>query len=1073
MKKQLLILFCITLFMNKVHSQTNWELLNPKPTASVGKDIEFVTSNAGYIITSNELLETIDAGNTWSKKQNISSGNDMSFYNTAGYIVGDHGYVLKSIDNGNSWSQISTGFDGNFNTVNIIDDENIILSTSNSIVKTDNGGATWRRLNISNYRVRKTFFTGSLVGHAVCSNGIVLKTIDGGRNWYVTKDDSNTTPSNYFMVYFVNKNIGFATREHSEMYKTTDAGETWVKITGTDTAIYDFHFIDENNGFATGDAGATYKTTDGGNTWDKIFFQKGYISDTSMYGIYFQDRNIGYATGARGRIVKTIDGGNTWVSYSENYNDFDNIKVFDSGIGFARSRNNYYKTTDFGDNWFYLSSVNHYSHSTGLYFVNEKIGYSIGGGPNSNSGDIFKTTDGGKSWKRLSVFIDEGISSVFFIDENTGFISGGFNQNKLIKTTDGGNTWKQIYNQKFKHLQFLNEKIGYGIHNGNLYKTIDGGNTWSISLDVENKDIVAFDFINENNGYSVGDEGLIYKTTDRGADWIQLKGPYENYTKISFYSENVGYIADEDGKLYKTENGGLNWEYLTRQYVINSIDLVDNKIYTAGTNGKIFRSNIEYRTIVSYVNPAENITNSSATITGNITSNGGTISNIQFEYSTNQSFDNFMTASASTVDTSESLSVSVDLKNLEPNTTYYYRLSGKQNSSTGYSQILSFKTLPDYEMKIISLSGLSRTTAVIYADIISNEHDITNIEIQYGTSADALNKTIRVTPDFIKGNTTESVRVNLNNLEPDTQYYCRIKAIYQGENIYGDILSFSTYPDYKISLYPIDIEGANVTLLAHLQSNNESITDIVFEYGTTDYKNSVPATPSRVNANHSKYVTATIPNIDTSLNYRYRLKATYNGEAIYSVERVFNFSEDIIIVDGTMKKAQSNSIELRGLINSYGRNLTDVHFEYGVTDSFGSTIIGTPNEVYNYNTNLITALINNLIPNQTYYYRLVATHDGRTIYSDTYKYTTGGIGLKKEISIYPNPATDFVNIKSNISEKIKSIEFYNVLGQLIYSKNIFNIYDTKINVSDFKKGVYFIKANFENTKPVSSELILN
>ncbi|MEO1032162.1 MAG: YCF48-related protein, partial [Bacteroidota bacterium] len=126
MKKNLLILLCAILCFNKIQSQTNWELLNPKPTANTGKDVEFVTSDIGFIITSNELLETIDAGNNWQKKQNISSGNDMSFYNSTGYIVGNNGYILKSTDNGASWNQISTGYNSSFNTVNIIDANNII-----------------------------------------------------------------------------------------------------------------------------------------------------------------------------------------------------------------------------------------------------------------------------------------------------------------------------------------------------------------------------------------------------------------------------------------------------------------------------------------------------------------------------------------------------------------------------------------------------------------------------------------------------------------------------------------------------------------------------------------------------------------------------------------------------------------------------------------------------------------------------------------------------------------------------------------------------------------------------------
>ncbi|MFH6768148.1 YCF48-related protein [Gaetbulibacter aquiaggeris] len=1081
MKKNLLILFCIIICTNKIHSQINWELLNPKPTANTGKNVDFVTNNIGYIITSNELLETLDAGNTWLKKQNISSGNDMNFYNTTGYIVGNYGYVLKSVDNGASWSQISTGFNSSFNTINIIDDNNIILSTSNSIVKTDDGGTTWESWSISNSAVNKTSFTSSLVGHAVCNNGIILKTIDGGENWYTTINNSNISPSDYFTVYFINENIGFATREHDYMYKTTDAGETWVEISGTSQAIFDFHFLDENNGFATGEYGATYKTNDGGTTWGQIFFQNGFVGGTSMYGIHFQDSNIGYATGARGRIIKTTDGGNTWVSHSENYNDFNDLKIFDNGTGFARSGINYYKTTDFGDNWSYISSVNHFTYCSGFYFVNENIGYSIGGGTNSPSGDVFKTTDGGNTWSQLNIYVDEGLSSVFFIDENVGFISGGFNQKKVMKTINGGSTWTQVESISFGQIQFINNQIGYahrvGYSNGRMYKTTDGGNTWNISIEVD-EEINAFHFVNENNGYFVGDQGLIYKTNDGGTNWEELEIPYEWYTKVNFYSKNVGYIADEDGKLYKTENGGLNWKYLTQQYTINSIELINDKIYTAGTNGKIYRSVVEYETIILHVNAAENITNSSTSLTGNATSNGESISNIQFEYSIDYSFSNIISTKPSTVDANESLNVSIDLINLEPNTTHYYRLKGTQNSNISTSQILSFTTLPDYEITTNFTYNYSSTTSEISGNIVSNGYDITNVAFQYGTSSDILDRTLTGTPTSVLGNTTENVTANLINLEPETQYFYRIKATHQGEDIYGDILSFTTYPEFNINLNNPNINGTDVTLSAYLTSYNQDLTDIVFEYGTIDYENNALTNPSQVNANSSNYISTTITNLDTNLNYYYRLKAMHNREAIYSEERIFNFSGDIIMVNCTIEEAQANSLELKGLINSYGAYLTNIHFEYGITNSFGSSIAGTPNFAYGYNTNLITGSINNPLPNQTYYYRLVATNNGNIIYSDTYQYTTGTLSLtyfdlEKEISIYPNPANDFVNIKSNVSEKVEFIEFYNALGQRIYYRNVFNISDIKINVSNFRKGLYFIKVNFENTKVISSKLILN
>lgn len=1083
MKKNLLILFCIIICINKIHSQTNWELLNPKPTANTGKDVEFVTTNIGYIITSNELLETIDAGSTWLKKQNISGGNDMGFYNATGYIVGNNGYVLKSIDSGTSWSQISTGFNISYNTVNIIDDNNIILSTSNSIVKTDDGGVTWESLSIPNVNVVKTFFTTSLIGHAVSSNGIILKTIDGGENWYSTKDDSNTSPSNYFNIYFINENIGFATRAHNDIYKTTDAGETWTEISSITEAVYDLYFLDENNGFITGEYGATFKTTDGGNTWTSILFQNGYVYNTSMYGIYFQDSSTGYATGARGRIIKTTDGGNTWVQYSSTYNDIRKLEFINSNIAYASVGGTFFKTIDGGNSWFDNGKPNDYPglNITNFDYVSENIGYAI------IYGSVYKTIDGGLNWNAVNngnELVSENLYSIAFIDDNIGYVSGEmWYENRIMKTTDGGDTWTTLYNdQKFGQIQFLNELVGYANRIGNyfgaIYKTTDGGITWIISIELEGVDINEFHFVDENNGYFVGDQGLIYKTNDGGTNWEELEIPYEWYTKVNFYSKNIGYIADEDGKLYKTENGGISWEYLTQQYAINSIELINEKIYTGSTNGKIYRSDVEFETIVLHINPAENITNSSANLTGNVTSNGESVSNIQFEYSLDSSFSNIISTTPSTVDADESLNVSIDLVNLESNTTYYYKLTGTQNSNVNSSQILSFTTLPDYEITTNFAYNYSTTTAEISGNIVSNGYDITNVEFQYGMSSDVLDNTISGTPASVLGNTTENVTAGLINLEPETQYFYRIKATHQGEDIYGNIRSFTTYPEYNINLYSPNINGTNVTLSAYLTSYNQDITDIVFEYGTIDYENNISTNPSQVNAYSSNYVSATIANLDTNSNYYYRLKAMHNGDAIYSEEGVFNFSGDIIMVSGTIADTQTNSLELKGLINSYGAYLTDIHFEYGITNSFGSSIAGTPNFVYGYNTNLITSLINNPSPNQTYYYRLVATNNVNIIYSDTYQYTTGALSLtdfdlEQEISIYPNPANDVVNIKSNILEKVEFIEFYNALGQRIYNMNVINSYDIKVNVSNFRKGVYFIKVNFENSKVVSSKLILN
>lgn len=1085
MKKKLLIFASLLLSINIIYSQTSWELLNPRPTANTGKEIFFISADHGYIITSNELLETLDAGNFWQKKQNVSSANDMSFYNNIGFIVGNFGYVLMTVNSGTTWTQISTGFNNSFNTVNIIDESNIILSSPNNIVKSNDGGTTWESLNILNVTVNKTFFTSSLTGHAVCNGGTILKTVDGGLNWYTTQS-TNTIPSDFFTIYFINETTGFASQEHDDIYKTIDGGETWMELSGFSSAVYNFYFLDENSGFCVGEHGATFKTTDGGITWNPILFQNGYYDNTSMYGIYFTDNNIGYATGARGRIIKTSDGGNSWSHHSPTYNDFMQLQFIDSNIGYAQSGNDFYKTTDNGNTWFLVGSLilESYDSNSDFTFVDQNLGYATTGG--SHGGKVIKTINGGVTWIALnngSSILNEGITSIYFKDEHTGIISGGFNNPKVLKTIDGGNNWTQVFNQKFGKIQFINDSVGFGNrvghYNGAIYKTTDGGNTWDIIIELEGEEINDYHFLDENYGYFVGDQGLIFKTIDGGTNLEELEIPYEWYTKVNFFTKNVGYVADEDGRLYRTMNGGLKWELLTQQKYINSIELVDDKIFTAGSNGKIFRSDIEYEMIVLNVNPAEDISNSRVKITGNVASNEGVITGIQFEYSSDNSFDNIIPMNPGSIEAFETLSLSADITGLNPNTKYYFRLKAINNSIDYTSQILSFTTLSDYEISTFYTAYYTSTTAVFSANVISNEHDITDIEFQYGISSDSLIKSSSGTPSIVAGNTTEYIVANIDDLQPKTQYYYRVKAIHQDEHIYGNILSFSTYPKYEISLFNPGIWGGDVHLSANIISHYQDINDIVFEYGSISYENQIVTNPSHVNAHRSAFVMATLSDLDTDSIYYYRLKAMHSDEAIFSQEGVFNLSGEIIMVSGTIKEeAQTNSLFLGGLINSYGSHLTDIHFEYGITDGFGSSVSGTPDYVFGNNTYLITATISNPLSNQKYYYRLIATHNGNTIYSDTYHYTTGLLSIdefvsEEQVSIYPNPTTGDVRISIKDYRNVSSIELYNIMGEPVHIKNMQDVSDViVIDTSILGKGLYLLKVNFEKSKPISSKLII-
>lgn len=70
----------------------------------------------------------------------------------------------------------------------------------------------------------------------------------------------------------------------------------------------------------------------------------------------------------------------------------------------------------------------------------------------------------------------------------------------------------------------------------------------------------------------------------------------------------------------------------------------------------------------------------------------------------------------------------------------------------------------------------------------------------------------------------------------------------------------------------------------------------------------------------------------------------------------------------------------------------------------------------------------------------------------------------KDVTVYPNPANDFINVKG---EDIQYVEIYNSIGLKVASQNVNN--SESIDISEFASGIYFVrtldkKGNISTTK---------
>ena len=148
-------------------------------------------------------------------------------------------------------------------------------------------------------------------------------TTDGGQTWTSsTFVDPKGAP-----VYCIDAlNADTAYVATSEIFKTTNRGNTWVKqITNYSTGFVNcIHFFDANNGVATGDPNGgyfeIYTTTNGGDNWVRVPSSNipaplpnevGIVSSFAAYNNTFWFATLGAAN--EQRIIRSTDRGYTWT----------------------------------------------------------------------------------------------------------------------------------------------------------------------------------------------------------------------------------------------------------------------------------------------------------------------------------------------------------------------------------------------------------------------------------------------------------------------------------------------------------------------------------------------------------------------------------------------------------------------------------------------------------------------------------------------------------------------------------------------------------------------------------------
>lgn len=586
------------------------------------------------------IARSTDGGLNWSY-QNSKTSSDLQSVHFAddetGWAIGILGTIRSTSDGGATWSPEASGVTDTLYGVYALADNDVwAVGQSGAILHYN--GSLWQEDSQSGAVTDSTlygvYFWNSNNGWAAGAYSTILYydgTQPDGSRWTAQTSDL-TTNLDLRDAQFISgpppAAEGWIVGASGTILHTTDGGSSgWTTQAAgvTDQYLYSVDFYDNvDSGWIAGgqtyDPGILLRTTDGGTNWSY------WIPNRQLLGISFANLfpGDGIAVGRYGVIMKTGNGGDTWTQETKtaaNLHGFaaQGDKAWACGSMGTVVRYSFNSGTG---RWEYVDEPDTgvYNELNAISFptpAGTPLGWAVGMGrgpwqhitptpnvtPRTNT--VIHTSDGGMSWTYQTLphptpgwLVDENMYDVFMLNENKGWICGGYGS---VFGTNDGSYWSLLnqqdtdaydVNNTLFGIHFINSSDGWACGNkgendestGLVYHTNNGGADWSLQWSYAGIDLYAIQMLEPQHtptpvGSAVGTEGTILKTKDGGENWYTVETtstqPDPLYG-IDFYDSMngmaVGLIGNEGGA-YRTAHEG--WQWTVWQSTLTAFDVYD------------------------------------------------------------------------------------------------------------------------------------------------------------------------------------------------------------------------------------------------------------------------------------------------------------------------------------------------------------------------------------------------------------------------------------------------------------------------------------------------------------------
>lgn len=566
------------------------------------------------------VLKSTDGGLSWSAtglsylQNNKEVVQRLIIHPTNPQILlaATRGGIYRTSDGGTSWSLVEAAhcFDMEFNTAN----PNTIYAGGNQdILQSTDAGVTWTVLKNNLCGAGRisieTTAANPLVIYALCVNGTLSRSADGGTTW-VTKSSPSGAATFYgyydLVLECADANADILLAGGLYVAKSTNGGTSWQTIsswspyTASNYVHADNHDLEFLPGSTqtifSGNDGGLFKSTNQGTNWSdlsaglrvaQIYRLSTSATNPSIVYSGWQDNGSNRWNGTTYTQVYGADGMETIVDYTNS-----NIVFIETQYG------SIYKSTNGGSSFSYVAP------SSGAWVTSYIMDPVDHNKMYAGYSTLYKSTNNGSNWSVLASNLYGGnyCTAIAVAPSNTNYIYTS-SLGLMKKTTNGAAPFTDITSG----LPVASAGINYiavsnvdpnkvwvafsGYSSGNkVYYSSNAGSTWNnVSGTLPNIPVNTIVFENGSaNRVYVGTDIGVYYRDDNTTDWVFFNDGLPN---VMIHELEINYTS---GKLVAATYGRGIWES----------DLASNEpaltISTAALAGTSFcpgeTVNVEYTT---------------------------------------------------------------------------------------------------------------------------------------------------------------------------------------------------------------------------------------------------------------------------------------------------------------------------------------------------------------------------------------------------------------------------------------------------------------------------------------------